>query len=372
MQRSIMRAVDEHPLLEGQIILSGALLSEKYGSVLNEIKKEKIKVAGEIYNLKESDVLSARIAGLSCQLSGLVELIDKIKPDILVAPYDREESMTMALAGAYMHIPVAHIGAGDKTRVNVDGVVRHAVTKLSNIFFTATEDSARRVEALGEEKWRIFNVGHAGLDRFQGIKEMSWEEIGAALDLKLKDYDEPLLLFIKHPVSNEIEQAEFQMQLSLEAIDEIDLPTVIIKPNSDPGRYGMVSVLDNYEFRRNHKVRIFENIEEKYFVNLLRKVSVLVGNSSMGVMEAPHFKIPVVNIGQRQRDRKNAGNIIFVGHDKEEVKQAVRKSIYDKDYQRKIKRLKNPYGIGDTGKKVAEILAKIKLDKRLIAKNITF
>ena len=184
----------------------------------------------------------------------------------MIAPFDREESITVAVIGAYMNIPVAHLGAGDRTRVNVDGIIRHSVTKLSSLFFCFTKENAKRVIKLGEEKWRVFNVGHSAIERYDNTKSLSETYLSNYFNLNLKN--EPLLIFIQHPVSNWVKKTRTHFKVSLSAIDFLNLPTIIIGSNSDPGSVIMKSEFKKYKFI-NRKVRYFENLPEMIFINII-------------------------------------------------------------------------------------------------------
>ena len=369
IQNPIIKAVSDHPSLESQIIITGAHLFKEYGYTAEEVRKEGHNIVAEINSLEVSDDPASRIKGAANQLHELIRVIEKEKPDFIISPYDREESITTALAGVYMNIPVAHLGAGDRTRVNVDGIIRHSVTKLAHIMFCSTEENAHRIIKMGEENFRVHIVGHTALERYKTIASLTKKEIETFLGLSI--LGKPLIVVIQHPVSNWIEKTREHMLITLSAIDKLEYPTVIIRPNSDPGEGAIKSVLENYRFKHNSQVKVFNSIPELYFVNILRKASVLVGNSSMGVAEAPMLKLPVVNVGLRQKDRQNAGNIIFVPHIKNKIVNAVYKCLNDENFKVKLKTLKNPYKSG-AGQKIAKILAEIDIDKKLLNKRITY
>ena len=369
IQKPIIDAVKRSPFLSPLLVVTGSHLSKKFGNTKKELLNGKYKIVATIRNLVVHDDYAARLTSASNQLTKLIKVVKKVQPDFIIAPYDREESITAALVGAYMHIPVVHLGAGDRTRFNIDGVIRHSVTKLSNLFFCSTKKSTERVIKLGEEKWRVFHVGSTAGDRYKTVKNLSLSYLSKYLKLDIGK--EPLLVFIQHPVSNWLNKTKKHIKVSLSSIDELNMPTVVIRSNSDPGTIAIKSQYNKFKFK-NKKVRYFENIPENIFVNIMKKASVLIGNSSMGVSEAPLLKLPVVNIGMRQKDRQNAGNIIFVPHNKSKIIRAVRKSLFDRKYLQKIKRLKNPYGANGAANKMARILSKIPINKKLINKRITY
>jgi len=369
IQKPIIDAAKKSAFLSPALVISGSHLSKSFGYTAKEILNEKYNIIGKIKNLIVSDKIESRVIGASKQLSKLIKIIKKYQPDFMIAPFDREESITVAVIGAYMNIPVAHLGAGDRTRVNVDGIIRHSVTKLSSLFFCFTKENAKRVIKLGEEKWRVFNVGHSAIERYDNTKSLSETYLSNYFNLNLKN--EPLLIFIQHPVSNWVKKTRTHFKVSLSAIDFLNLPTIIIGSNSDPGSVIMKSEFKKYKFI-NRKVRYFENLPEMIFINIIKKSSVLVGNSSMGVLESPILKLPVVNIGLRQKDRQNAGNIIFVKHNKKKIINAVKKSLYNKKYLKKISKIKNPYGTTGSSKRIIKILSKIPINNKLISKTITY
>ena len=219
IQNSLITAVKKNKKLTELVIISGAHLSKKFGYTYNEVKKYKYNVISYIKNLVVSDKLEGRLIGLSNQLQGLIKIVTKHKPDFIIAPYDREESITMAIVGVYLNIPVVHLGAGEKTSVNVDGVVRHSVSKLSHIFFTFSEENKKRLIKLGEEKWRIFNVGHTSKERFLNARNIKLDSLGKILNINIMN---KYIILIQHPVSNWVEKTKKHIITTLKSIDKID------------------------------------------------------------------------------------------------------------------------------------------------------
>ena len=368
IQKPLLNEMKKSKTLEPHLIVTGSHLSKKFGYSIREIIKDKFKIIAKIKNIVVSDKQSSRIESLSLQLLKLVKIV-KNNPDLIIAPYDREEAVNASLIGSYMNIPVAHLGAGDKTSFNVDGIIRHSVTKLASISLCFTKKNYERVIKLGEEKWRVFNVGHTAVDRYSSTKKIKKNKLLKSLGLKIKKSD-PILLFIQHPVSNWVEKSKKHINVSLDAINELNLPTIILKSNSDPGSVIFKKEIKKYKFT-NKKIKYFEYLEEDIFINLVKNTSVLIGNSSMGVLEAPLLNLPVVNVGLRQKGRQNAGNIKFVAHNKKLIIDAVKKSIFDKKYIKKINNSKNPYN-NSSSKKIVRILSRMILKPNLINKKITY
>lgn len=366
---SVFRAINEHPKLELELLVTGAHLSDSYGNTVNEIRKDGFFIADEIENLINGDRDASRVKGLAVQLQGIVQSVTRIRPDFLLVLGDREESMTTALAGAYMNIPVAHVGGGDRVVGNVDDQVRHAVTKLAHLHFVTNKESYDRVLSLGEQPFRVFNTGNPGLDRILQEPQLSDAVLSEWLGFEVKEKD-PLIILIQHVISTEISDAYFQMKQTLEAIKALGIKTILSYPNSDAGGQQMIRAIKEYEgldFLYTAK-----NIPRTEFINIMRRASCMLGNSSAGILEAPLLKLPVVNTGNRQKGRMHAENVQFVPHDAAMICLAVKKALFDKKYRDFVVQCENPYGDGRSSQRIADILATIPIDGKLLIKDITY
>lgn len=366
---SVFRAIQAHPDLDLEVAVTGAHLSDAYGHTVDEIRADGFVVADEIESLINGDRASARVKGLAVQLQGLVQTVARKRPDMLLVLGDREESMTTALAGAYMNIPVVHLCGGDRVVGNVDDQVRHAVTKLAHLHFTTNQESAERVLRLGEQPFRVHNVGNPGLDRLLEVPQLSSDELSRRLGFTISD-EEPILVVIQHVISTEIDDAYQQMKRTLEAVVDLDIKTVMSYPNTDAGGQQMIRAIREFESFPN--LYTAKNIPRLEFVNLLRRASCLLGNSSAGIMEAPLLKLPVVNVGNRQKGRLHAENVTFVPHDKDAIIGAVKRAVFDSKYRESVAKCSNPYGDGRSSRRIADILAKTDVDEALLIKDITY
>ena len=366
---SVFRAIKNHPNLELRLIVTGAHLSEEYGNTIDDIYNDGFEIEEKIESLISGDALSSRVKGLGVQLQGLVQSVDRIKPDFLLVLGDREESITTALVGAYMNIPVAHLCGGDRAIGNVDDQVRHAVTKLAHLHFVTNNESATRVAKMGEQAFRIFNVGNPGLDRLVEIPFLNSKQLSISLDFEIED-NEPLILLIQHAISSETKEAYKQMRETLEAIQDLKIKTILTYPNSDAGGQQMIRAIK--EFDSLPFLHIAKNIPRLEFINLMRRASCMIGNSSAGILEAPILKLPVINIGNRQRGRLHSENVEFVSHNKLEIIFAIKKAIYNQTYRDIVSRCSNPYGDGKSSKRIADILSSIAIEEKLLIKDITY
>jgi GDP/UDP-N,N'-diacetylbacillosamine 2-epimerase (hydrolysing) len=366
---SVFEAIRAHRALGLELIVTGAHLSPDYGETVREIRKDGFRVAEEIESLISGDQDSSRVKGLAIQLQGLVQAVTRIRPDLLLVLGDREEAMSTALVGNYLNIPVAHIAGGDRAVGNADDQVRHAVTKLAHLHFATNAQSARRILRLGEQPFRVFDVGNPGLDRLRTTPKLTAAELSRRLGFPLGE-GEPFILLIQHPLSSEIDRAGAQMRLTLDAVERLGIKTILTYPNSDPGSQDMIRAIESRaELTVLHAVKNLPRLE---FVNLMRRASCLLGNSSAGLLEAPLLKLPAINVGNRQKGRLHADNVRFVPHDAGAIIRAVRRAVFDAGYRAKVRRCRNPYGDGRSSRRIARVLAKIALNDALRIKDITY
>jgi GDP/UDP-N,N'-diacetylbacillosamine 2-epimerase (hydrolysing) len=366
---SVYKSIQKHPKLNLKLVVTGAHLSKDYGYTIEDIKKDGFDIAETVPSLLSGDSNSFRVKGLAIQLQSIIHTVERLKPDFLLVLGDREEAMTTALIGAYMNIAVIHLAGGDRVIGNVDDQVRHAVTKLSHLHLTTNAESFERIINLGEESFRVFNVGNPGLDRFLNTPHVSIEDLNKSLKIDIKK-DEVFLIVLQHVISSEVEQANFQIQETLEAIKDLRYKTILIYPNSDAGSREIINVIRKYE--KLKFLYTFKNIPRIEYINLLRNASCLIGNSSAGILEAPLIKLPVINIGNRQKGRLHAENVNFVSHNREEIKKAIDLALFNTEYKNKVLNCSNPYGDGQSSLRIANIIADTIIDQRLLIKDITY
>lgn len=364
--RPVMRLIQKSKKLELALVVTGMHLLKEYGLSLNEILQDGFPIAAKADMMIGGDTGVAWAKSLGVGIQSFSQVFSMLQPDIVLVEGDRGEQLAAALTAAYMNIPVAHIQSGDLSG-HIDGAARHAITKLCHIHFPACEDSAKRVERMGEELHRIFNVGAPQLDEIVYGKKISHKKLNQILNLDLK---KRTALVIQHPVLSELEQARAQMIETLEALREVGIQTIIIYPNVDAGGEEMIKVIREYE--QYPFLHSFKNLDRIVFLSLLTHISILVGNSSCGIIEAPSFKIPVVNIGSRQRGRMQAGNVINTGYKRTEIRDALKRGLFDTSLRRRIMKCKNPYGDGKSAARIVKVLETIKITPHLLDKKNTY
>ena len=368
LQRSILRAIADHPELELSLVVTGAHLSPLHGYTVKEVEADGFPIVERIENLLYSDRDAARLKGAAIQLQGLAQVVDRYRPDWLFLPGDREETITLAMCGAYLGLAMAHYAAGDRVVGNVDDMIRHAVSRLSHLLLTTNEDARQRLIKAGEEEWRVTTVGHSGLDRMREAPVMSPEQIATALDVP--KLEQRYVVVIQHPLSSEWQNAGKEMTETMAALRELGLQVFVSYPNSDPGADQIIRVIE--ESRSDARVNIFRNIPDVPFVNLLRNATALVGNSSLGLLEAPYLKLPVINVGRRQSNRHHAENIFFVPAERGRIVEQLRDVMENPKTQETIRNCANPFGDGRTGERVAQLLATTQIDSRLLVKDLSY
>lgn len=363
----VYQAIQESPELDLQLLVTGAHLSPRFGFTVEGIEADGFPIAARIESLIDGDRGGSRVKGLAIQLQGMVQVLERIAPDLLLVLGDREEAMSTALAGAYMNIPIAHVSGGDRTIGHVDDQVRHAVTRLVHLHLATNSEAAERILKMGEQAFRIHTVGSPGLDRLRTTPRMPLHELEDALNLQLGGL-RPLVV-IQHPLSSERQQAAQQMRVTMEAVNLLGFPTVIICPNSDAGSRSMISVIE--ESRGLPRLCITRNLPRNIFVNLMRWAGCLLGNSSAGILEAPFLGLPAVNVGNRQCGRLHAGNVQFIPHDVDMIVSAVNKACMDYPYRKVVAACGSPYGDGHAAERIVQVLRGLTIDERLLIKEIT-
>jgi len=365
LMRHTLRCIKDSPNFDVEIVVAGMHLMAKFGNTVTEIEKDMFHVLRmDIVYSQDNKESMAIFLGRFVQ--ALTVKISEIKPDIILLLGDRAEMLGAAIVGVYLTIPVIHVHGGEVTST-VDEFARHAITKLSHLHLVATEESRQRIIRMGEEPWRVRVVGAPGLDSIKHEEVIPKRELYKRFHLKLT---EPFLVVIQHPNTFELTNVRRQIIETMEAINSLKYQTIVIYPNADAGGREMIKEIER--FQHLPFVLIFRSLPYRDYINLLRCTSALVGNSSSGIIEAPYFKLPVINIGTRQNGRERADNIIDVPYDREKIITAIRKALYDKAFRKRVQKCKNPYGKGKTGEKITHILSRIKLGKELLEKRITY
>ena len=360
--RPILKRISSSPRLESHLIVVGMHLSEEFGYTVKEIEKDGFQIDAKVDSLNRNDTGEGMAEYIGESIVKIGKTLDEIKPDILLILGDRSEALAGAIAASCMKIVIAHIHGGESSG-SVDEPFRHAITKLAHVHFAATEKSKKNIIHMSEDPSRVFVVGAPGLDNIKidpTDVEKNTEKYGLSIN-------EPKILVVQHSVVTELEDSKRQIKETLDAIVDLHFQTILIYPNADPGGRRMIKVIE--ECAENHKfIKIFKNIPRDEYLVLLSIADVMVGNSSSGIIEAPSFQLPVVNIGTRQKGRERAGNTLEVGYNTKEIKNAIKKTIIDEKFKEKVKKCKNPYSRKGSSEKIVKILEEMKITTELMQK----
>ncbi|GIM45490.1 UDP-N-acetyl glucosamine 2-epimerase [Collibacillus ludicampi] len=366
--RPIISAILQEPALELCLIVTGMHLLETHGLTVHEIEREGFPIQARVSMYSGIEQEAEYYNALSKGVQAIGDVLRAQEPDILLVLGDRLEPLAAVLAAVTLNIPVAHIHGGERINSgHIDESIRHAISKFAHLHFVATKESAERLKKMGEEDWRIYQVGAPGLDSILHREFIDRETICETLGIQS---EEPILLCIQHPVILERERAGEQMEVILRALDRVKMQTVIVYPNNDPGSEQMVDVIERYRDRT--WLHIFRNIHHDLYLSLLTHTQVFIGNSSSGIIEAPSFRLPFIHIGTRNLGREHAENVIFVDYDTDAIESAIRFALEDQEFHEKLKTCVNPYGDGQASKRIVQLLKKCSLDKKLLQKQMTY
>jgi UDP-hydrolysing UDP-N-acetyl-D-glucosamine 2-epimerase len=354
LMSQLYKSLNEDPDVDFGILVSGAHLSPAYGYSAELIRQDGLKIIGEVETLINGDSKSSRLKTASCFLSGSIDLIRTFNPDVMIFAGDREDVLIAAMIGGFLGIPTAHFFGGDHASDgHIDNPVRHATSKLSTVHFVSIEEHKKRLQSIGEHESRIFVIGSVALDKFCTERLISKDLLLEEIVVKQHGVDHPLALLIFHPVEQEKSLATRYIKNAAEALIDSGHHVLIGYPNTDPGNYEILEIIN--ELSERPEVTIYKNLSRTSFVNLLRNVKILAGNSSSGILEAASLKLPVINVGERQRGRLAGCNVLFVDGELINIKNAI-KIIATEEFQSKISLLSNPYGTGVSSKVATEIL----------------
>ena len=353
----LIKEIEADDSLELQLIVTGMHLSPEFGLTYKEIEKE-FKIDKKIEMLISSDTSVGISKSMGLAQISFAEAYEELKPDILVVLGDRYEIFSAASAAMIAKIPITHLHGGETTEGAFDESIRHSITKMSHLHFTATQEYKNRVIQLGEEPNRVFNVGGMGIENIKRLKLLSKEEFEKSIDFKLNKRN---ILVTFHPVTLENATAKEQFQELLDAIDELESTNIIFtKANSDIDGRVINQMIDEYVAKNAYKSIAFISLGQLRYLSALQYIDAVVGNSSSGLLEAPSFKIATINIGDRQKGRVKASSVTDCKPDKIEILKVIDK-IYSKEFQEKLKNVQNPYGENCPSKQIVEVLKNVNL-----------
>ena len=357
----LLKEIEADKELQLQVIVTGMHLSPEFGLTYKEIEKE-FKINKKIEMLLSSDTSVGISKSMGLAQISFSEAYEELQPDMVVVLGDRYEIFSATSAAMIARIPIAHIHGGEKTEGAFDESIRHSITKMSHLHFTATNEYKNRVIQLGEDPSRVFNVGGMGIENIKRLELLNKKEFEKSIEFKLNIKN---ILVTFHPVTLENSTAKEQFKELLDAIDELEDTNIIFtKANSDTDGRVINQMIDEYVIKNSHKSIGFTSLGQLRYLSALQYVDAVVGNSSSGLAEAPSFKIGTINIGDRQKGRIKASSVIDCEPNKDSILKSFEK-LYSKEFQETLKTTINPYGDGYASKKIVEVLKNVDLENIL-------
>lgn len=364
--KSAMRAIQAHPALELQLVVGASAILDRYGAVVELMRRDGFAPDAEIHMLIEGETPTTMAKSTGLGLIELSTIFARLAPDFVLTVGDRFETMATTLAAAYMNIPIAHTMGGEVSGT-IDESIRHAVTKFAHVHFPASKDAAERIIKLGEKPEDVHLVGCPRMDLVADIlkekdalsgSELFNDGVGAKLNLS-----EPFILVSQHPVTTEFGEGEKQITMTLEAVARTRMPAIVLWPNADAGSDDIARGMRKWrEQGRDGNMHFFKNLPIDIYVRLMAQTACLVGNSSSGIREGAFIGTPCVNIGSRQTMRERGDNVVEVENEVAVIEAAIRERAAHGRFA-----MAPIYGDGTAGIKIADILATktVQVQKRI-------
>jgi len=362
--RPVLEALRRAPDLELLLLVAGMHLASEFGLTVRDIEADGFPISARVEMLGGGDTPEAVAAATGRGVAGFGEAFARLRPDVVVVLGDRFEMLAAAVAALPFALPVAHIHGGEVSEGAMDNQIRHAITKLAHLHFASAEPHARRIAAMGEEPWRIHTVGAPGLDRLATTEPLPRAALARELGLPEAG---PWLLVTFHPVTLEYRDTAAHIDELLAALEKTDGFIVITYPNADTAGRLIIERIEEFAGRHPRRCRLAKSLGERLYLSLLRHADLMIGNSSSGLIEAPSFGLPVVNVGSRQRGRLRGPNVIDVEPSREDILRGI-EAAQATAFRARARAAANPYGDGQAAPRIVEILRSVPIDVRLVQK----
>ena len=364
----LLKAIQADPALRLLVIASGMHLAPRFGRTWRDIEDEGIKIDRKISLRLTGDSSVANLKSIGMGLNGFAEAFAELKPEIVVLLGDRFELFAPAISALMLGIPIAHIHGGELSEGAIDDSVRHAITKLASLHFTATETYRRRIVQMGEPPNRVFNFGAPGLDQLYGSTSLTRPQLEQELGFSLQD---PIALVTYHPVTRDAGSADAQIRCLVAAIRASGLKAVFTMANADAQGTLINARLQAVCAQNPGRFKWIPHLGHRRYLSCLKCFAVMVGNSSSGLTEAPSFRLPVVNIGDRQRGRVRAANVIDVACSRTAILRGIRKATSSR-FRASLRGIRNPYERfhdGRASERIKDVLKHVAFSDDLLKKS---
>lgn len=349
--KPVILALQASPAFRVSVLVTGTHLSETFGYTVREIEQDQIPIAARIPILSASDSPRGVSQTMSNALLGFSAYFEAHRPDAVMVLGDRYEILAVCCAAMNARIPILHLHGGETTQGAIDEAIRHSITKMSFLHFTSNAQHRKRVIQLGEQPDRVFDVGAPGVENALHLPLLTKEELAQSIGFPLK---RSYAIVTFHPVTLENASPEQQLSELFAAMDTFDLDYIITKSNADAGGQAINRAIDTYAKMRSN-VAAFDSLGLVRYLSAVKYSAAVIGNSSSGIIEAPSFGVPTVNIGDRQKGRMQAQSIIQCKPEKADICRAMTLAL-SKPFRETAAHVRNPYGDGNTSQKIVSIL----------------
>lgn len=353
--KPLLKKLKSDEKIQLQLVATGMHLSPEFGFTYKLIEEDEYKIDEKVEILLSSDTNVGIAKSMGLALINFSEVFNRLKPDLVVILGDRYEMFAIASTALIENIPIAHIHGGELTEGAIDDAMRHSITKMSYLHFTSTEEYRKRVIQLGEDPSRVFNVGAMGIEGINNTMIMDEREVKKELNI---DLEKKYVLVTYHPETLSENNIKKEVNNLFEALSNFDeLSVVLTKANSDAGGRIINRMIDEYSEKNKNRVVAYTSLGQFRYYNAMKYCAMVIGNSSSGIIEAPTFKIPTINIGDRQKGRIQAESVINCLADKESIIKSINKGLSE-EFNNKIRDIENPYGEGDSSQKIMDVIKK--------------
>lgn len=362
-----MKEIQKSGSLELQLIVTGTHLSQEFGNTYKLIEQDGFSIDKKVDMLISNDTPIAISKSMGIGMIGFAHAFEELKPDIILVLGDRFEILAAVSAALPFNIPIAHIHGGETTEGAIDEQIRHAITKMAHLHFASTETYAQNVIKMGEEKWRVYNLGAPGLEWLKKAEPISKSVLEEELGI---NFYNDVLLATFHPVTLEKENSEEYIENLIDELIQLGKQVIFTSANSDT--CGIIinekikQAASKYSF-----IKFVKNLGQLRYLSCLNYCAAMVGNSSSGIIEAASFGLPVLNIGNRQKGRIRGDNVVDVGYSKEEIFTGLKK-VLSPDFRKSLANIRNPYGNGHFSKDLVRCLTEVNIGRPLLLKKLVF
>ncbi|MDE6847494.1 MAG: UDP-N-acetylglucosamine 2-epimerase (hydrolyzing), partial [Lachnospiraceae bacterium] len=354
--KPVIEKIYKSEMTELKLVVTGMHLSPEFGLTYKEIEEDGYPVDQKIEMLLSSDTPTGITKSMAVALMGFADYFSANRPDIVVILGDRYEMLTAATAAMIARIPIAHLHGGEKTEGAVDEAIRHSITKMSQLHFTATEEYRRRVIQLGEQPNRVYNVGALGVENARKVSLLSKEELEHQIGFR---FSKPTIIVTYHPVTLEMLTAREQFADILSVIDNHkEISVIFTKSNADADGRIINQMIDEYVGKNRDRCVGYTSLGQRRYLSVLQYVDAVLGNSSSGLIEVPSFHIPTINIGDRQRGRVCAESVIHCANTVQEIEMALQTALSE-ELRKSLAMIQNPYEKEGTSDKIVEIIGNV-------------